>query len=30
MATTERYFVHVGWAYRMAGLADPPARQSVV
>lgn len=23
MATIERYLVHVGWAYRMAGLADP-------
>lgn len=25
MATIERYLVHVGWAYRMAGLADPTA-----
>lgn len=24
-ATIERYLVHVGWAYRMAGLADPTA-----
>jgi hypothetical protein len=23
MATIERYLVHVGWAYRMAGLSDP-------
>lgn len=23
MATIERYLVHVGWAYRMAGLVDP-------
>lgn len=23
MATIERYLVHVGWAYRMAGFADP-------
>lgn len=23
MATIERYLVHVGWAYRMAGLTDP-------
>lgn len=23
MATIERYLVHVGWAYRMAGLLDP-------
>ena len=23
IATIERYLVHVGWAYRMAGLADP-------
>lgn len=23
MATIERYLVHVGWAYRMAGLIDP-------
>jgi integrase len=25
MATIERYLVHVGWAYRMAGLTDPTA-----
>ena len=25
VATIERYLVHVGWAYRMAGLADPTA-----
>jgi integrase len=25
MVTIERYLVHVGWAYRMAGLADPTA-----
>lgn len=25
MATIERYLVHVGWAHRMAGLADPTA-----
>jgi len=25
IATIERYLVHVGWAYRMAGLADPTA-----
>lgn len=25
MATVERYLVHVGWAYRMAGLSDPTA-----
>ena len=25
MATIERYLVHVGWAYRMAELADPNA-----
>ena len=25
MATIERYCVHVGWAYRMTGLADPTA-----
>jgi integrase len=25
MATIERYLVHVGWAYRMAGLEDPTA-----
>jgi integrase len=25
MATIERYLVHLGWAYRMAGLADPTA-----
>lgn len=25
MATIERYLVHVGWAYRMAGLPDPIA-----
>jgi integrase len=25
MATIERYLVHVGWAYRIAGLADPTA-----
>ena len=25
MATIERYLVHVGWAYRMAGLVDPTA-----
>lgn len=25
MATIERYLVHVGWAYRMTGLADPTA-----
>ena len=25
MATIERYLVHVGWAYRMAGLPDPTA-----
>lgn len=25
MATIERYLVNVGWAYRMAGLADPTA-----
>src|SRR3546814_7872349 len=25
MATIERYIVHVGWAYRMAGLDDPTA-----
>lgn len=25
MATIERYLVHVGWAYRMAGLGDPIA-----
>lgn len=24
-ATIERYLVHVGWAYRMAGLTDPTA-----
>lgn len=24
-ATIERYLVHVGWAYRMAGLHDPTA-----
>lgn len=24
-ATIERYLVHVGWAYRMAGLSDPTA-----
>lgn len=23
MATIERYLVHIGWAYRMAGLVDP-------
>jgi len=23
MATIERYLIHVGWAYRMAGLPDP-------
>lgn len=23
MATIERYLVHIGWAYRIAGLADP-------
>src|SRR3546814_7289288 len=26
MATIERYIVNVGWAYRMAGIADPTAR----
>ncbi|EQB08619.1 hypothetical protein L286_01850 [Sphingobium sp. HDIP04] len=25
MATIERYIVNVGWAYRMAGIADPTA-----
>jgi hypothetical protein len=25
MATIERYIVNVGWAYRMAGMADPTA-----
>jgi integrase len=25
IATIERYLVHLGWAYRMAGLADPTA-----
>jgi len=25
MATIERYLVHIGWAYRIAGLADPTA-----
>lgn len=25
MATIERYLVHIGWAYRMAGLPDPTA-----
>lgn len=25
MATIERYLVHIGWAYRMAGLTDPTA-----
>ncbi|WP_145206796.1 tyrosine-type recombinase/integrase [Sphingobium sp. B2] len=25
MATIDRYLVHVGWAYRMAGLPDPTA-----
>lgn len=25
MATIERYLVHLGWAYRMAGLTDPTA-----
>ena len=25
MATIEHYLVHVGWAYRMAGLSDPTA-----
>lgn len=25
VATIERYLVHLGWAYRMAGLADPTA-----
>jgi integrase len=29
MATIERYLVHVGWAYRMAGLVDPTSNPLV-